>query len=177
VIVTELTPEECREALAKTGFGRIACARGNQPYIVPIFFAVEDDYLYSFSSGGRKIDWMRDNPLVCLEVDSVTSWEDWTSVVAFGRYEELPDTPDWQTERQRAHGLLQQRPMWWQPASVVTLDHAGEVFLPVFFRVILVHLTGHRAVSGSDGARPVAPDEQARGGWLRELFRPSNTEH
>ncbi len=173
MIVTDMTREECREALAQTGFGRLACARDNQPYIVPINFAVDDDYLYCFSIGGRKIDWMRDNPRVCLEVDSVKSWQDWTSVVALGRYEELPDTPDWQAERRHAHSLLQQRAMWWQPASVDTLDHAGEVFLPVFFRIVLDDLTGRRGLVGSDEKRAAAAHERARGQWFWQLFRPA----
>jgi nitroimidazol reductase NimA-like FMN-containing flavoprotein (pyridoxamine 5'-phosphate oxidase superfamily) len=168
-----MTPEECREELAKTGFGRLACARAGQPYMVPIFFAVEASYIYSFSIAGQKIEWMRGNPCVCLEIDSVKSWKDWTSVIAFGRYEELPDTPEWQAERRRAHGLLQQRAMWWQPASVATLDHAGEVFLPVFFRITLERLTGYRGLSGSEGARAVANYERTKGGWLRQLFRPA----
>jgi uncharacterized protein len=177
VVVTEMTPQECREALANTGFGRLACARDNQPYIIPIFFAVDDDYLYSFSIAGRKIDWMRDNHRVCLEIDSVKSWKDWTSVVAFGRYEELPDTPDWQAERRRAHSLLQQRAMWWQPASMDVLEHAGEVFLPVFFRVILERVTGHRGLSGADETGSAATHERAPGGWLRQLFRPAESKH
>jgi uncharacterized protein len=172
MIVTEMTPNECRAALAQTGFGRLACARDNQPYIVPICFALDAEYLYSFSIAGRKIEWMRDNPRVCLEIDSVKSWQDWTSVVAFGRYEELPDTPDWEAERGRAHSLLRQRAMWWQPASVAILDRAKDLFVPVFFRVIIESLTGHRGLSESDEMGPVATDERARGGWLR-LFRPA----
>jgi uncharacterized protein len=175
VVVTEMTLEECREALAKTGFGRLACAHENQPYVVPIFFAVEGDCVYAFSGSGRKVEWMRENPRVCLEIDSVKSWKDWTSVVALGRYEELPDTPDWQAERRLAHGLLQQRAMWWQPASVDILEHAGEVFSPVFFRIILERVSGHRGLSPSEEERAAATDERARGGWLRQLFRPTES--
>jgi uncharacterized protein len=177
VIVNEMTREECRQALVQTGFGRLACARDNQPYIVPIFFAVEEDYLYSFSIAGRKIDWMRDNPRVCLEVDSVKSWQDWTSVVALGKYEELPDTPEWQDERRHAHRLLQQRAMWWQPASVEIPAHAGAVFLPVFFRVVVGELTGRRSLTDSDEARRAATHEGARGGWWSQLFRPAESKH
>jgi nitroimidazol reductase NimA-like FMN-containing flavoprotein (pyridoxamine 5'-phosphate oxidase superfamily) len=177
VIVTEMTRKECREALAQTRFGRLACARDNQPYIIPIFFAVDDDHLYSFSIAGRKIDWMRDNPRVCLEVDDVKSWQDWTSVVALGLYEEIPDTPDWQAERRHAHSLLQQRAMWWQPASVDILDHAGEVFLPIFFRIVLDDLTGRRGLAAPEETLPAASHEGARGGWWWQLFRPAEPRH
>jgi nitroimidazol reductase NimA-like FMN-containing flavoprotein (pyridoxamine 5'-phosphate oxidase superfamily) len=43
---------------------------------------------------------MRTNPKVCLERDEVVSPYEWTSVVAFGEYEELPDTPERADERQ-----------------------------------------------------------------------------
>jgi uncharacterized protein len=171
-----MTVEECREALDKADLGRLACTRDNQPYIVPIFFVMDEDYLYSFSIAGRKIDWMRENPRVCVEIDSVKSWSDWTSVIAFGRYEELPDTPDWQAERRRAHHLLQRRAMWWQPASVDIPDHAGEVFLPVFFRIILESPSGHRGMSGPDETR-LAAHERARAGWWKRLLPPAELKH
>ena len=36
---------------------------------------------------------MRANPRVCVEVDEITTYDQWVSVVAFGRYEELPEAP------------------------------------------------------------------------------------
>jgi nitroimidazol reductase NimA-like FMN-containing flavoprotein (pyridoxamine 5'-phosphate oxidase superfamily) len=61
--IQELTRLESLEVLARTHLGRLACARGMQPYIVPIYFAYQDYWLYSFSVLGQKIDWMRANPL------------------------------------------------------------------------------------------------------------------
>lgn len=176
MIVAEMTAKECREALVETGFGRLACARDDQPYIVPIFFVMDEDYLYSFSIAGRKIEWMRENPRVCVEVDSVKHWNDWTSVVAFGRYEELPDTPDWQAERRRALHLLEQRALWWQPASVDVTDHAGEVFLPIFFRIILERPSGHRGLPAPDEKR-LAAHERGRAAWWKQLFRRAEAQH
>lgn len=39
------------------------------------------------------------DPLVCVEVDEVVSPEEWASVIVFGRYEELPDSPEYQPQR------------------------------------------------------------------------------
>ena len=33
----------------------------------------DNDYLYSFSTVGQKIEWMRANPNVCVETDEVTN--------------------------------------------------------------------------------------------------------
>jgi nitroimidazol reductase NimA-like FMN-containing flavoprotein (pyridoxamine 5'-phosphate oxidase superfamily) len=164
-----MSDKECWNALGSAGFGRLACARDGQPYIVPIFFAVTGDHVYSFSMTGQKLEWMRDNPRVCLEIDSVTSWNDWTSVIAFGRYQELPETPDWHAERRRAHRLLEQRAMWWQPGAVMLAGNdAREGASPVFFRIIVERMTGHR---GAEGPAPVRPEQQPRDSWLKQLFR------
>ena len=90
------------------GFGRLGCARDNQPYVVPIYFAYEPDHLYGFSTFGRKIEWMRANPRVCVEVEEVASHFSWVSVILNGRYQELPDTPECSSERQHAYPLLRE---------------------------------------------------------------------
>jgi nitroimidazol reductase NimA-like FMN-containing flavoprotein (pyridoxamine 5'-phosphate oxidase superfamily) len=41
MLVREMSQQECKELLARLGFGRLACAQENRPYIVPIYFASE----------------------------------------------------------------------------------------------------------------------------------------
>ncbi len=36
---------------------------------------------------------MRANPRVCVEMDEIAAYDQWVSVIAVGRYEELPETP------------------------------------------------------------------------------------
>ena len=147
MLIREMTTEECRDLLARKGFGRLACSFDRQPYIVPIYFAVEDnDYLYGFATLGRKIEWMRANPLVCVETDEVVDHLRWKSVIVFGLYQELPDESRWRRERQRAHDLLEKRPMWWQPAYDSS-EHGGRPhsLKPVFYRIRIDEMTGHEA--------------------------------
>jgi nitroimidazol reductase NimA-like FMN-containing flavoprotein (pyridoxamine 5'-phosphate oxidase superfamily) len=61
---------------------------------------------------------MRANPLVCVQLDEVESPQRWKSVVAYGRYEELPDTPEYSHKRQLACSLLQRHPVSWEPGYV-----------------------------------------------------------
>ena len=128
--------------------------------------------LYSFTTVGQKIEWMRANPLVCVEADEVVSPQQWVSVIVFGRYEELPDTPEWQSARAFAHTLLKQTAVWWEPAYVKTI-HCGtqRPLVPVFYRIHVVQITGHRAtpepVTPSD-ARPSMPDS-GEAGWLQDF--------
>ena len=72
--------------------------------------------------------------------------EHWVSVIVFGRFEELPDAPEWQSERALAHELLQKKGMWWEPGYVKTIVHGTErPLVPVFYRIHIAHITGHRA--------------------------------
>ncbi|HEV3481839.1 MAG TPA: pyridoxamine 5'-phosphate oxidase family protein [Candidatus Acidoferrales bacterium] len=146
MFIQEMTRQASLDFLARTHLGRLACAQAAQPYIVPIYFGYRDCCLYSFSTVGQKISWMRANPLVCVEADEVVSSHNWTSVIIFGRFEELPDLPEWSGERAIAHDLLQRRPMWWEPGYVKTILHGAErPLVPIFYRIHITGVTGHQA--------------------------------
>jgi nitroimidazol reductase NimA-like FMN-containing flavoprotein (pyridoxamine 5'-phosphate oxidase superfamily) len=150
MFVREMTESECLDLLARTGFGRLACAHENQPYVVPFYFAYRAGYIYSFATMGQKIHWMRANALVCVEADVVENSQEWVSVIAFGRYDELPDNPEHWRERQVAQEVLQRRSMWWQPAFVATTsDSEAHSRVPVFYRIKIELITGHRATRSS----------------------------
>jgi nitroimidazol reductase NimA-like FMN-containing flavoprotein (pyridoxamine 5'-phosphate oxidase superfamily) len=146
MVIYDLTPEECRKVLDRENFGRLACARGNQPYVVPIGFAYQSEYLYGFSAVGQKIEWMRANPCVCVEIDTLTSLDRWLSVIVTGCYEELPDISEWSEEVIGAYELFRQRSLWAQPAyiSAVHRDPSQGPTL-VYYRIHIDKLTGRRA--------------------------------
>jgi len=174
MLIQELTRQESLDLLARTRLGRLACAQGTQPYVVPFYFAYDNDYLYSFSTVGQKIEWMRANPLVCVEATEVVSPGHWVSVIVFGRYEELPDTSEWQSVRRFAHTLLKRNAVWWEPAYVkTTLQGTPRPLVPVFYRIHSIQVTGRRATPA-----PVTPPDTRRsmidsgeGGCLQHLLR------
>ena len=57
--INEISQQKCRQILSRASAGRLGCALDNQPYVVPIFLACERDYIYVFSTVGKKIEWMR----------------------------------------------------------------------------------------------------------------------
>jgi len=150
MFIHEMSVSDCLDALERAHVGRLACARDNQPYVVPMNFAVDGDYLYlyGFTTRGQKVEWMHSNPLVCFEIDNIINHNQWMSVIIFGRYEELPDTPEFERSRQRAHAHLQQRAMWWEPA-LISENHRDQPnsLVPIFFRIKIEKMTGHRANS------------------------------
>lgn len=148
MLINEMSGEECRDLLARLGFGRLASAYRNQPYIVPIYFAYEPDRLYGFTTLGRKVEWMRSNPLVCVEVDEVLSHFRWSSVVVLGRYEELPDTPEYREVRLQAQLRLEKRALWWQTAYAANqVRSAPHTASAVFYCIHIDEITGRRATA------------------------------
>lgn len=146
MFVTELSRKECQEILARLGFGRLACARGAQPYIVPVYFAYEGGRLYGFGTMGKKFEWMRDNPQVCVEADEVRDHNHWTSVVVLGRYQELPDLPEFEVLRQQAQAALEKRYLWWQNGfAAAQTRREFNRDIPVFYCVHIEEISGHRA--------------------------------
>jgi nitroimidazol reductase NimA-like FMN-containing flavoprotein (pyridoxamine 5'-phosphate oxidase superfamily) len=149
MIIREMNREECLRVLARGRLARLACARENQPYVVPVYLAYHEasGCLYGFTTPGQEVEWMRANPLVCVEVDEIAAHDQWVSVIANGRYEELTETPGsdglrlraperprqvgealppWSAdsgpcqgddERERAWQVLKALPEWWQPGS------------------------------------------------------------
>ena len=147
MFIQEMSEKECRDALARISVGRLACARDNQPYIVPIYFAYDGHHAYGFSTAGQKVDWMRSNPLVCLEIDEWTARDRWLSVIIAGRYEELPDGPAFAAARARAQEALQMRAMWWEYTAVPAAEwrRKSGPFTAIFYRIHIDRISGHRA--------------------------------
>ena len=215
MVIREMSRQECLRVLAGGRLARLGCAHENQPYVVPVYLAYDDasGCLFGFTTPGQKIEWMRANPLVCVEVDEIAGHDQWVSVIAFGRYEELPETsgsdgvrlraperpqpvgewmPAWSAEsrnrqrdddrrndeREHAWQVFQTHPMWWEPgltawAARTHRDSAGP-FTPVYYRIRIDRVTGHKATpdakDANSSAKPTLP--AGRWGWLlRTLTR------
>ena len=199
MLIREVSREECFRMLARAKLGRLACARDNQPYVVPVYFAFDEMLrgLYGFTFPGRKVEWMRDNPRVCVEVEEIVADDQWMSVIGIGRYEELPESatsgaprlpfhecpPDssdgqWEDEggghdeRERAWQLLKTiHPVWWEPACTAWAARVhrdpSEPIVPVYFRIRLDHLTGHQATPDAGDASFHAAPTTSRWDRLR----------
>ncbi len=149
MIITEMTRQEIRELLERATIGRLACVKDDQPYVVPLSFVYNGVYLYSFTTAGQKIDYMRLNPRVCVEFDEISSTNKWQSVIVIGRFEELTKDPDYIDARNKAHALLNRNAEWWQPGYVKTVIKEHERPLePVYFRIAITETSGHKAFKG-----------------------------
>lgn len=84
-----LTNEQIDTLLISNQAGRLGCCADNIPYVVPIAYAYHQDYIYSHTREGSKVDLMRYNPHVCFEVDEIDNLANWRSVIVQGTFEEL----------------------------------------------------------------------------------------
>jgi len=202
MVIREMSNEECVRMLAGVRLARLACAFNNQPYVVPVYLAyhessVDEACFYGYTTLGQKIEWMRANPLVCVEVDEVVSCMRWLSVIAYGRFKELPNLVERNvghpparhvngdryeivadesaptTETLLAYHLLQTHAMWWEPASTArgALPHqnAVQLFTPLYYKISIDSVTGREATpdSGDSGSFITPTSHVRRFGWLR----------
>ena len=148
--VRQLSGEECRTVLARRNVGRIACARDGQPYVVPIlcYYDADGDCMYSVAAEGQKVRWMRDNPKVCMEVSEIVDRYNWTTVLVFGRYEELTESVADDHLRHRARELFERRHEWWLPGMVK--PEPQESARTVVYRVRIDDVSGRQASHDPD---------------------------
>jgi nitroimidazol reductase NimA-like FMN-containing flavoprotein (pyridoxamine 5'-phosphate oxidase superfamily) len=164
MLITKLRTKECREFLERIGFGRLGCANNNRPYIVPVYFIYEHERLYFFSTVGQKIAWMRENPLVCLEADEIHAHDDWVSVIALGRYVEIPNTEEDRKGWEHAHSLFQKRSLWWQSGYTASqIRKQPKPAVPIFYCIVVEQLNGLRGSPdfSEPGKRRGAPSRKS----------------
>lgn len=95
-------PAEIEAVIAKATVCRVAMCDGGRPYVVPLCFGYRGGAFYIHSaSEGRKIDILKKNPVVCIELEAEAAVKsgrqacDWgmhfRSVIAFGKVTFLED--------------------------------------------------------------------------------------
>ncbi len=89
--VQEMTNNEIEEVLARVGYGHLACARDNRPYVVPVHYAYDKPNIYIYTTEGMKTDIIKANPQVCLQIEEAVDNGNWRSVIANGDAEQITD--------------------------------------------------------------------------------------
>ena len=90
-MIGKLDTHEIQNLLLSQVIGRLACSDDYQPYIVPITYAYDGEYIYGQTTEGTKLTILRKNPRICFEVDRLKDMVNWQSVIVYGEFEELQD--------------------------------------------------------------------------------------
>src|SRR6266568_4114319 len=148
--IIAMSQQECRELLKRVSIGRLGCSLDDQPYVVPdvvpVGFSYEPDYIYMFSTLGKKIKWMRQNPKVCLQADEIGNRSNWFSVIVTGTYLELRE-PQYTAQLEHALEQLEQYSEWWRNPLAQRREQTRDLSIEtVFFRVDIGAMSGLRTM-------------------------------
>jgi nitroimidazol reductase NimA-like FMN-containing flavoprotein (pyridoxamine 5'-phosphate oxidase superfamily) len=134
-MINQLGERESRALLKQGIIGRLGCSENGKPYVVPVYYLFDDDYVYLHSLSGHKIDVLRANPNACLQVDEIEDDYHWRSVIAFGFYEEVND----EDERERILVRLFRRLPHLTPVESRIKDSMRQA---IVFRLRITEITG-----------------------------------
>lgn len=146
MLVRTMTTLECAKLLDSNRLCHIACAKDDQPYVVPAYFVHAENHLFMFSMLGKKIEFMRANPRVSVLVEEDGKHREWKSVIVDGRYKELPDEIGHKRDRDHAWSILSKYNDWWEPGALKPLlPPVSNEMSHVFFRVSIDQISGREA--------------------------------
>jgi len=89
--MTDLAANAITRILKDNYTGYLGFISQHIPHILPItyYYDESNNSIISYSTGGYKIDAMRENSTVSLQIEEVVSNYNWQSVLVFGTFEEL----------------------------------------------------------------------------------------
>lgn len=147
--IIPISQQECSELLKRVSISRLACSSNDQPYVVPVAFSYESDCIYIFSTVGKKVKWMRDNPKVCLQVDEIGTGSSWVSVIVTGTYLELTES-QYPSQREHAMEQLAQYSEWWRNPLAQRREQTSDLSIEtIFFRIDISAMSGLRGMPES----------------------------
>jgi nitroimidazol reductase NimA-like FMN-containing flavoprotein (pyridoxamine 5'-phosphate oxidase superfamily) len=141
--VQEMRNEDVEEILQRVGYGHFACSRNDQPYVVPIHYVYDKQYIYIYTTDGMKTEVIRTNPQVCLQVEEVVDNGDWRSVIVTGEAEQIIDNK----EREEALKIiLTANPTLMPAVGIRWIDNWVRENIEVVYRIKPITITGRSSV-------------------------------
>jgi len=134
-MISRMGEVESRELLRETITGRLGCSDQDKPYVVPVNYLFDGEFIYVHSLPGRKIDVLRANPNACLQVDAIEDSYNWRSVIAYSHYEEITNVE----EQERILANLFTRLPHLTPVESQLKSRGLE---PIVFRLRITEITG-----------------------------------
>lgn len=141
----QLTSSEIENLLQSQSICRLACCEKGLPYIVPVSYYYDGSHIYIQTLRGRKLDILRQNHHVCLQVDQILSMNQWKSAHVYGLFEELKG----ETETAARAAFINSVYTLMAPSVTHTFGHDTQAQLddrqrlkPVLFRIRITQKTG-----------------------------------
>src|SRR5262245_42899623 len=87
--IYKIMGDDAQAILREGNLGRLGCIAAGWPYVVPVNYFFDGKDIYVHTLPGKKLDALRANPRVCLQVDEIKDSFHWSSVIAYGTFEEV----------------------------------------------------------------------------------------
>ena len=87
--ISKLGDRDSLAILREGTLGRLGCIAADWPYVVPVNYFFDGRDIYIHTLPGKKLDALRANPRVCLQVDDIKDSYNWRSMIAYGTFEEV----------------------------------------------------------------------------------------
>ena len=92
-MMRNLDEKAAREVFKEQRIAHLGCVLENgEPYVVPVNYLFKDDEIYIHCLPGQKLDALRANGKVCLQVEKIGKSCRWKSAIAFGEFQEVKRT-------------------------------------------------------------------------------------
>ncbi len=151
--MTDLKTNHCIAILKNNYIGRLGYIAKNSPYIIPITYFYYDESNSSvicYSGEGHKIEAMRKNHTVSLEVDEIDSVNKWRSVLVHGVFEELQGIDARHLLHEFAEGvkgIITKKEHTLPNAISDFSSKMHQEKIPIVFRIKILELTGKQRQS------------------------------
>ena len=151
-----LSEEGIEKLLKDQLVARIGCHANDITYVLPLSYAYDGTYIYGRTFDGLKVQMIRENPKICVQVDDIQNLANWRSVIAWGVFEELTD----HTQKKEALKVLTSRSLPIEHSETMELsahwpftsESEMDEIKGIVFRIHLLRKTGrfeqHASLNG-----------------------------
>ncbi len=154
--VEDMRREEIEALLLDVGYGHLGASADGQPYVVPVHYAFDKPDIYVYTTEGKKVEIIRENPKVCLQLEDVKDNENWRSVVVLGTAEQVTDN----AVRETAVALIAKvNPTLTPAVSIRWMDSWVRENIEVILKITPTQMTGRASVERDSGTATYAPVE------------------
>ena len=92
-MIKNLDEKAARKVLKEQRIGHLGCVlESGEPYVVPVNYLFKEGNIYVHCLPGQKLDALRANGKVCLQVEKIGDSCQWQSAIAFGEFQEIKRT-------------------------------------------------------------------------------------
>lgn len=150
--IDEMSSKEIHELLQQVGYGHLGCVHEGKPYVMPMYYYLEEEDIYLFTTVGMKTHDIDANPQICLQVEEIHGPLHWRSVIVNGQASRLTE----HSEIDRAMHLIKERNTTLSPAINRTwIDAEGRSEAIAIYRIHESEISGRTTDGVSSQQKPI----------------------